>query len=330
MNKNIVNLVLIFWLLVSNTLGSDISNSEGERMPDENKTSSRLLDEADKLFKEGDSENALKLYEETYATARKEFNRSVEVEALSQIARTKLKLNRKEEGRADLIVAKERVEESDHIGLTRYLGVKGRFEWNDDDLISARETFKLMFDIATNHQLWSRMIDAANLMSIVTEKPEEQIEWIEKGIEAAEDSDNESMLAVLWNNMGAAYYDQKNYEIALECYKKSREFHWRFSGETAKLFADYHIGMTNRMLGNHDEALKWLRPVLAWAERLGNNGAIGQACEDMGEIAAEQGNKDEALAMFQRARDEYKIAGFDESWPEIWENINKRIEEMQN
>lgn len=330
MNKNIIYLALFFWFLVGNIIGSELSNSEGEQMSEENKTAIRLLGEADKKFKEGDLEAALKLYEETYDIARKEFNRSVEVETLSQIARSKLKLNRKEEGRADLVKAKERADESDPIGWTRYLGVRGRFQWSDDDLISARKTFISMFEFAKTHQLWGRVIDAANLISIVIENPEEQIEWIEKGIEAAENSDNESMLAVLWNNMGATYYDQKNYKMALECYIKSREYHWRFSGEVAKLFADYHIGMTHRLLGNYEEALKWLRPVLAWAERLGNSGAIGQACEDMGEIAAAQGNKDQALIMFNRARDEYKAAGYDKSWSEIWENINKRIEAMQN
>jgi tetratricopeptide (TPR) repeat protein len=293
-----------------------------------NKNSSKLLGEADKIFKAGDMETALKLYEKTYETARKEFNRSVEVESLAQIARSKLKLNRKDEGRTDLDKVSERAEESDPIGWTRYLGVKGRFEWNDDDLVSARVTFTTMFEFAKTHQLWGKMIDAANLMSIVAEKTEEQIGWIEKGIEAAEDSDNESMLAVLWNNMGATFYDQKRFEMALECYIKSREYHWRFSGELAKLFSDYHIGMTHRLLGNHEEALKWLRPVLAWAERLGNSGAIGQTCEDLGEIEASNGNKNEALVLFEKARVEYKIAGYNESWPEIWKNINKRIEAM--
>jgi tetratricopeptide (TPR) repeat protein len=330
MRKIVIKLMLLFLIIVGNITSSELSEDKGEQVNEENKTSNKLLDDADKIFKSGDMETALKLYIETFETARIEFNRSVEVEALAQIARSKLKLNRKDEGRTDLIKAGERAEESDPIGWTRYLGVRGRFEWNDDDLVSARGTFTTMFEFAKTHQLWGRMIDAANLMSIVAEKPEEQIGWIENGIEAAEDSDNESMLAVLWNNMGATYYDQKNYGKALECYIKSREYHWRFSGELAKLYADYHIGMTHRLLGNHEEASRWLRPVLAWAERLENSRAIGQACEDLGEIEAIIGNKESALVLFQRARDEYKKEGYDQSWSEIWENINKRINDMKN
>lgn len=329
MKKFCFYFMLFICLLTTDIIGYNNSASKGEQVPEDNKTAMKMLNEADKFFKAGDMEAALKLYEESYDISRKEFNRSIEVEALSQIARAKLKLNRKEEGRTDLMKAGERADESDPMGWTRYLGVKGRFEWNDDDLVSAHETFLIMYKFSSSRQLWGRAIDAANLLSIVTEKPEDQIKWIEKGIEAAEDSDNESMLAVLWNNMGATYYDMKDYEKALDCYLKSREYHWRFSGEVSKLYADYHIGMTYRLLGNYDEALKWLRPVLTWAERLENSGAIGQACEDIAEIEASKGNKAEALLLFERARNEYKKAGYDESWQEVWENINSRIESMK-
>jgi len=67
--------------------------------------------------------------------------------------------------------------------------------------------------------------------------------------------------------------------------------------------------MTCRLLGKYDEADQWLRPVLAWAERLGDH----------------RGNKNEGLRLLKRARDEYKTAGFDESWKEVWDNINARI-----
>ncbi|MDH4035718.1 MAG: tetratricopeptide repeat protein, partial [candidate division Zixibacteria bacterium] len=161
------------------------------------------------------------------------------------------------------------------------------------------------------------------------ETPEEQIKWGRRGIEAAEEGDQERWLGPLWNNLAGTYYDQKQFDSALECYTKAREYHWRFSGETGKLFADYHVGMTHRLLGNFEEAGQWLRPVLAWAERLENHSAIGQACEDLGEAAIGLGNKAEGLKLLKRARDEYKTEGYDSSWTEVWEHINKRIAEVQ-
>ena len=38
---------------------------------------------------------------------------------------------------------------------------------------------------------------------------------------------------------------------------------------------------------------------------------------------------EEGLAYLKRARDEYKLAGYATSAPEIWENISKRIEQAR-
>jgi hypothetical protein len=101
-----------------------------------------------------------------------------------------------------------------------------------------------------------------------------------------------------------------------------------YSGESSKLFADYHVGMTYRLTGQLEEAAKWLRPVLAWAERLGNTTAIGQACEDLGEVEIAKGNKSAGLELLRRAREKYRLENFEKTLPHVWENINKRIEQF--
>lgn len=298
-------------------------------MTDTQQSADSLLNEADATFKARDYKAAQKLYQKTFDVSQKEFNVSVETEALAQMARMNLIQGNKDEGRTWLVKAEEKARQSDPMGWSRYLGVRGRFEWQDDDLKAARATFEQMFDFCNASALWGRAVDAAHMIAIVAETPEEQIEWGRKGIEAAEAADNESWLGPLWNNLAGTYWDIKKFDTALTCYVKAREYHWRFSGEIAKLFADYHVGMTHRHLGNYDEARQWLRPVLAWAERLENHGAIGQACEDLGEADIAEGKKDSGLQMLKRAREEYKLEGYDKSWPEIWENINKRIAEAE-
>lgn len=291
-------------------------------------TADSLLAKADKLFQSRDYETARQEYEAVVEKAREEFDRSLEVEALSQVARMYLILGDKESGRTWLVRAEERATDTDPMGWSRYLGVKGRFEWKDGDLKKARQTFDRMYTYCNTNALWGRAVDAAHMIAIVAESSEEQIEWGRRGIEAAEAGDVESWLGPLWNNLAGTYYDLKQYDSALECYTKAREYHWRHSGEIAKLFADYHVGMTHRLLGNHDEAAGWLRPVLAWAERLGNHSVIGQACEDLGEIAVAGGDKAGGLKLLRRAREEYKLEGFDKSWPEIYNNINARIQKL--
>ncbi|MFH1687396.1 MAG: tetratricopeptide repeat protein [bacterium] len=287
-----------------------------------------LLDQADQFFAEHDYQTALAKYEELVGYARQEFNRSVEVEALAQVARVNLILENRDEGRTWLEQAASRADETDPMGWSRYLGVKGRYEWKDDDLVAARKTFDQMYTFCNTNGLWGRAVDAAHMIAIVAETPEEQIEWNRLGIEAAEAGDQENWLGPLWNNMAITHFDMKQYDSALTCFVKAREYHWRFSGEIAKLFADYHVGMTCRYLGRYDEAGKWLRPVLAWAERLENHGAIGQTCEDLGEIALAQKRDDEGIKLLKRARAEYQLEGYDKSWPDVWDHINKRLGEL--
>lgn len=302
---------------------------KGVNVTGEEITADSLLEQADETFQSRDYKAALAQYQSAVKKAKGEFNNSVEVEALAQVARMNLILGEKEEGRKWLKRAEEKVTDSDPMGWSRYLGVKGRFEWQDNDLKKARETFDKMYTYCHVSGMWGRAVDAAHMIAIVAETPEEQIEWGRRGIEAAEAGEVESWLGPLWNNLAGTYYDIKQFDSALECYQKAREYHWRYSGEIAKLFADYHVGMTYRMLGQYDEAGKWLRPVLAWAERIENHSAIGQACEDLGEIEIAQGRKAEGLKLLKRARSEYKLAGFDKTWPEIWEHINKRIKELE-
>lgn len=288
-----------------------------------------LLQQADSTFQLHDYKTALAQYQAAADRARGEFNRSVEAEALAQMARMHLVLGDKDAGRDWLKKAESRAVESDPMAWSRYLSVRGRFEWKDNDLKSARQTFRDMYAFCTANSLWGRAVDAANMIAIVAESPAEQIEWGRRGIETAEANGVESWLGPLWNNLAGTYFDGKQYDSALECYLKAREYHWQYSGEVAKLFADYHVGMTCRLLGKYDDAAKWLRPVLAWAERLDNHSAIGQACEDLGEIEAAQGRTTSALEFLRRARDEYKLEGFDQSSPEIWTQINERIRALE-
>ncbi len=327
---SLVRLAMIVLLLLCFPLvsGAVEIKKKGDMMQSQEQDADSLLSRADDIFQSGDYEKALQEYQQVADLARKEFNRSVETEALSQMARMNLLLERKEEGREWLEKAADRASDSDPMGWSRFLGVKGRFEWKDNDLVKARETFDRMYVFCNTNALYARAVDAAHMIAIVSEKPEDQIEWGKLGIEAAEKTDNEKWLGPLWNNLAGTYYDVKDFESALECYLKAREYHWRFSSEVAKLYADYHVGMTYRLLGKFDEAGKWLRPVLAWAERIENHSAIGQACEDLGEIAAARGDKTEALNLFKRARSEYKAEGYEQSWPEVYQGINKRIEQL--
>ncbi|MEW6051824.1 MAG: tetratricopeptide repeat protein [Candidatus Zixiibacteriota bacterium] len=288
-------------------------------------TADAALKSADESFQAKQYGEALDHYRRACELARQEFNRPVEVEALAQIARVSLIQGNKEDGLNWLKEASAKAVETDPMGWSRYLSVKGRYEWKSQNLLDARQTFQDMYTFCANNNLAARAVDAANMNAIVAESVDDQIEWCRRGIAIAESSDADNWLGPLWNNLGATYYDTGKFEEALDCYLKAREYHWRFSDERAKLVADYSIGMTYRMLNRFDEAMQWLRPSLAWAERLGDHSVIGQTAHDMAEVYIAQGKKSEGVTLLMQARDSYRQAGYESSAPDIWEQINKRI-----
>jgi tetratricopeptide (TPR) repeat protein len=298
-------------------------------MSTEEKTAATLLDAADAVFQQREYLRAREIYKETLKLAREEFNPSVEVEALSQIARTYVTQNQLAEAEPWLDEAAKRAKESDPIGWTRYLSVKGRVEWKSKNISAAQKTFDTMFTFSVDNDLQGRAVDAANMLSILSTDHDEQVNWLKKGIEMAEAGEVESWLGPLWNNLGVAYSDSGKINDALTCFEKARVYHWRHSDENAKLFADYHIGMTLRNLGRFDEAAKWLRPVLSWAQRIENHSAIAQTLEDLAEISIARGDTKSGLIDLKQAKEHFRLAGYEQNVPETWQRINNRITALE-
>ncbi len=288
-----------------------------------------FLAEGDRLFKQQEYDEALENYTNALSHSKLEFNLPVEVESLSQMARISLRENDLDSAIDWLDKAQEKTTVSEPMGYSRFLGVKGRYFWKSEQMDEARMIFTEMYQYCLEKELTGRAIDAAHMVAIVSESLEEQIKWSQLGIETAENNDAEFWLGPLWNNLAGTYYEMDKFDLALDCYLKAREYHWRFSGEMGKLFADYHVGMTYRHLKDYKKAAQWLRPVLAWAERLGNHSAIGQACEDLAEIELAINNKSEGLKLLNQAKQQYQAAGFDSSWKEVWDNVILRIKQVK-
>ncbi|MDH4033289.1 MAG: hypothetical protein OEV80_05765, partial [candidate division Zixibacteria bacterium] len=170
MKPAIAVLSLILMFSVTNAIEV---KQKGAKVSTNDQSADETLSQADDIFQSRDYGSALESYLEVAEAARKEFNRSVEVEALSQVARMNLILGNRETGEEYLQQAKERSSESDPMGWSRYLGVKGRFEWKAGDLKAARATFDQMFEFCDANALWGRAVDAAHMIAIVAETPEE-------------------------------------------------------------------------------------------------------------------------------------------------------------
>jgi len=304
---------------------------------------STLLSEADRTFNSRDYAGATDLYAALADKAEAEGDTVVLVQALAMTARGYLIQGKKEQGREWLQRAADLACSDEPSGWSRYLGVKGRFEWQDDKKDTATQTFESMYAYCMEHELYSRAIDAAHMVAI-TGAFEQQIEWAHRGIVAAEKGGEDGWLGPLWNNLGVTWWDRaletegedalKYNTEALECYLKARDYHWKTGGEINKLIADWAVGSAYRRAGEPQKAGAWLRPVLAWAERLyeldptpENGEWIGWASFDLGMLAADAGESGRALELLTTAKELLDAVGIQEWDPASWETLNIRIKE---
>jgi tetratricopeptide (TPR) repeat protein len=291
-------------------------------------SAAEILAEADRRYHSKDYRESLPMYEKAAQVARQEFNRSTEAEATAQIARNYISLGKIEEGRPYLDAAAKISPSSDPHAYSRFLSVRGRFEWKDQKREEASQTFRDMLEYCQEQQLFGRASDAANMLGILSVDFEEQIKWFSAGVRLLEHTDDHRLMGPLLNNLAATYYDAEKYESALGYYLQARDMHWRYGSEREKLFADLYVGMSYRAAGRSTDANRWLRPILAWSERLGESALIAQVSEELGLVALMENEIDHAREYLQLAVTHYDKAGFREHSPNLIEDLEKRLAKL--
>jgi len=291
-------------------------------------TTQEILARADSTFRSSQYAASRDIYLEALTSAEKDGNISDQVEALSMIARTYLILDDYATGFEWIQKAEKLADDSQPLGWSRYLGVRGRFYWQDGKLEQATRMFKDMYNYCSERELFDRAIDAAHMVAI-TGTFDEKIEWSHKGIKEAEAGNVTGWLGPLWNNLGANYEDNGDYQEALEAYTRARHYHWLYGNELNKMVADWAIGHINVLLHNYDEGVTWLRPVLAWCERIDNGEFIGLSCRDLGEVQFAKGEYKDAMDYFTRAETLLKEAGMDKWDADGFKKLTDRIKETE-
>jgi tetratricopeptide (TPR) repeat protein len=306
--------------------------------------SAEFLKKGDDLFSNRKLDEALEIYIEAADAATVEKNNSNLVEAYSQVARCYLGTKRKEEGREWLARAAELVTDQEAEGWSRYLGVRGRYEWQDaaaeakavsPEAPKAAGTFKEMYNFCMANDLFNRAVDAANMMTITGEM-EERVEWGIRGIEAAEKGNLESWLAPLWNNLGWNYNDMGRSQESLEALKKARDYHYKKENGLAKLIADWSVGHAYRMVGQLDSASTWMNGVHDWAVKRYDQDSkpenaewVGFSHRELGEIALTNGDNKKALEHLIRAKEFLSEAGMQEWDAKGFEELIGKIEKIE-
>jgi tetratricopeptide (TPR) repeat protein len=286
----------------------------------------------------------MEVYIEAAEVAESSGANSDYVEACSQVARCYLRKKNKEEGRPWLEKAEMSASKDEPKGWSRYLGVRGRYEWQDAAekaskvspvTETASATFKEMYDYCLENELFERAIDAANMVTI-TGTMEERIEYGLKGIEAAKKGNHESWLAPLWNNLGWTYDELERYEESLEALEQARKYHYMKGDEMSMLIADWSVGHALRMTGQIDSAETILKNVQRWAMIIKGENKTPKTAEwngfanlELGELELSRGNKKRALVLFRVAHSNLREAGMEKWDRKRFRKIEKKLRELQ-
>lgn len=305
-------------MLIGNIVMADDSAINEPQSADE------YIQLGDSLFNQRQIEEARAAYTSASEIACAAGQNSQCTEAVSMIARTYLTVGEKEQGREYFAKVLETVNAKDPLGWSRYLSVRGRFEWQNGDNRKATETFKEMYDYCKTHNLPDRALDAIR-MAAITGTPEEQVQWGLKGIQEAEAADDTAMLGPLWNNLGATYDEQGMYKECLEAYLKAREYHYLTGSENAKLIADWAVGHAYRLNGDFKQAEKIMKPLEKKFEELDNGEFVGWTLKELGHIEMEKKHFQKAVELYYKALDKLEAAGVRDWGPQYYKEISDLI-----
>ena len=294
------------------------------------------LDAADGMFRQGKYEEARKKYEETATSASQAGDSRVLTEAYAQIARMYSIQGQLDEGKLWLTKAKSVANSDEPLGWSRYLGVRGRFEWQDEkDNEKAKATFIEMYEYCKAHKLFSRELDAAHMVAIVG-TPDEQVEWALNAIEAAEKAEETGWLGPLWNNLGWTYEERGEYDKMLDALIQARKYHYEVGNDLSKLIADFGVGRAYWRNNFLDDARKWLigafERAKASAEANPDNAEqaewVGWAHVYIGDLLVSEGKPAEGLKELQAGRPILVKAGIENWWPEALKELDDKIAKL--
>lgn len=267
------------------------------------------LERGTKLWKEQKTEEALSVLSAAEVRSRSEGTNAQRVLALCHLARTYSMLKRLDEGQPFLDQAASLSREDQPIAHARFLWTTARYSNDRGDTATALTQYQHMHDYCLKQERFQDAIDATHMLALLDPDREKQIEWALAGIDAAERGGFESMLAILWNNLGWTYDELKRHDDALHALQQARIFHYKHSNRLSQLIADYAVGYALRMAGKPKEAqtaqnecLQGLRWFLAESPEDNARAVwLGQCLKELGELALAAGDRFKALAHFQEA-----------------------------
>ncbi len=318
------SLVLGLWVAACQSLGSGGPASQ---------EATEILAQADRVFEAGAFQEAVELYKLASVAARTEKDETRFVEAAAQVASAYSMLGQPQEGTRWLAQARDAEVRREDPAFGRVLLASALRARDAGDEASAETQLHGLFVWSMEQARFGWAMQASTLGSVVA-APADRIAWCERGLQAAQASEERSWLAAAYQSLGYAHEEAGDYETAVMELRKARDL--ARAGTRERLRADWALAHNLRLAGKSEEAASLLLRAIPAAKAFHARGFavrdaewLGRCHEEWAECLVERGQWRNALRAFQSARQAYLLADIQDLAPSKWQALEARIAQIK-
>lgn len=258
----------------------------------------------DSLWNYGDPKGTEEKFRSLLDEAKSSGDNSYYAQLLTQIARTQGLQRKFAEAHKILDEVEKLLTDDMVVARMRYYLERGRAFNSSNYPDKARPLFLKAYELGKENNEEFFVIDAVHMLGIV-DKGEDSLKWNELAIKIAEESEDKrakGWLGSLYNNTGWSLHDMKEYERALDYFKRNVKWHEQRNSKQELFIAKWCVARTYRSLSKTEDALKMQMDLLKEMEDK-NVDQDGFVFEEIGEclLLLDRGN--DSKEYFKKAYD---------------------------
>lgn len=192
-------------------------------------------------------------------------DKSTYLQILSQVALTQA-MQKNFKGAHETLNSAERLLTSENeLARVRILLERGRTFMQEGNIEAARPLFVQSYELSSSNHFDFHTANAAHMIAIVAVTPEDKIKWNLLAIELVVNSKSiraQAWRGSLYNNLGQAYIEEKEYSKALEALKKAQVLREEEGYAPNIRVAKWAVARALRFLNQNEEALNILLPLI--------------------------------------------------------------------
>ena len=295
--------------------------------------SSEILAQADRVFEAGAFQEAVELYKLASVAARTERNEPRFVEAAAQVASTYSMLGQPMEGGGWLEQAQGAEIDGTDPAFGRLLLAEALRARDLGQMGHAASKLESLFDWSLDQARFDWALQASTLGSVIA-PAEDRIVWCQRGLQAAEASQERGWLSAAYNSLGYAHEEAGEFEAAVREFRRAREL--SRAGSRERLRVDWALARNLRLAGSVEEASRLLLRAIPAAKAFHARGFavrdaewLGRCHEEWAECLVVRGQWSGALRAFQSARQAYLLADIQDLAPRKWQAFEARTAQVK-